>query len=98
MLNNNPTSGNATKRMNVEVPKEEYLAIKSFAALNDQSVSDLVRKSVANTMAYDAWFRQRVQASLDRLNDGSNQVISAAKWQALRERKLAEQAALGAKA
>lgn len=84
------TQSDATKRLNVEIPKSEYLAIKAFAAQSDRTVSDLVRQSIANTMQYDAWFRQRAQKSLDDYKSGINQPIPPAEWDKIKAEKLAQ--------
>jgi len=81
----------ATQRLNVDLPKSQYFALKSYALHNDTTVSQLVRDSVRNIIEYDAWFKARVQKALD----DPRPAIDAAAWEAIRAEKLAKRKAMG---
>ena len=58
------TSPEPTQRLNVDLPKSQYFALKSYALHNDISVSQLVRDSLQDIVGYDAWFKARVHAAM----------------------------------
>ena len=79
----------ATQRLNVDLPKSQYFALKSYALHNETTVSQLVRDSLRNIVEYDAWFKARVQKALD----DPRPAIDAAAWEAFRAKKLARRKA-----
>jgi hypothetical protein len=83
MLNTTPE---ATQRLNVDLPKSQYFALKSYALHNDTTVSQLVRDSLRNIVEYDTWFKARVQSALD----DPRPPIEIAAWDAIRAEKLAK--------
>lgn len=74
----------ATQRLNVDLPKSQYFALKSYALHNETTVSQLVRDSLRNIVEYDAWFKARVQKALD----DPRPAIDAAAWEGIRAEKL----------
>ena len=81
----------ATQRLNVDLPKSQYFALKSYALHNETTVSQLVRDSLRNIVEYDAWFKARVQKALD----DPRPAIDDAAWEAVLADKLAKRKALG---
>ena len=79
-----------TQRLNVDLPKSQYFALKSYALHNDTTVSQLVRESLRNIVEYDAWFKARVQSALD----DKRPPIEPAAWEAIRAEKMAKRKAL----
>jgi hypothetical protein len=79
-----------TQRLNVDLPKSQYFALKSYALHNDTTVSQLVRESLRNIVDYDLWFKAKVQAALD----DSSPPIDSAEWETIRSKKLAQLDAL----
>lgn len=80
----------ATQRLNVDLPKSQYFALKSYALHNDTTVSQLVRDSLRNIVEYDAWFKARVQSALK----DPRPAIEAAAWEAIRAEKVAKRKAM----
>ena len=83
-------SPEATQRLNVDLPKSQYFALKSYALHNDTTVSQLVRDSLRNIVEYEAWFKARVQTALD----DTRPAFEPAAWDAIRSEKLAKRKAL----
>ena len=81
-----------TQRLNVDLPKSQYFALKSYALHNETTVSQLVRDSLRNIVDYDIWFKARVQSALD----DPRPAIEPATWEAIREEKLALRKAMNA--
>lgn len=75
-----------TQRLNVDLPKSQYFALKSYALHNDVSVSQLVRNALQQVIDYDAWFRQKVDAA--RADERAP--ISEEAWDKVRAKKLAQ--------
>jgi predicted transcriptional regulator len=84
----------SNKRLTIALSADEYSAVKLFASRTDQSVSELVRQSLSNSLAYEDWFRTRVSDSLQRLKDGTNRPVSAVEWAQARAAKHAALQAL----
>lgn len=80
----------ATQRLNVDLPKSQYFALKSYALHNETTVSQLVRDSLSSIVEYDTWFKAKVQ---DAQAD-SRPAINAEQWNAIRTKKLAERKTL----
>ena len=57
------TTPEPTQRLNVELPKSQYFALKSYALHNETTVSQLVRDSLRNIVEYDTWFKANVEAA-----------------------------------
>jgi hypothetical protein len=85
-------SPEATQRLNVDLPKSQYFALKSYALHNETTVSQLVRDSLRNIVEYDVWFKARVQSAL---ND-ARPAIEPVAWEAVRAEKLAKRKAMDA--
>ena len=81
----------ATQRLNVELPKSQFFALKSYALHNETTVSQLVRDALRTVVEDDAWFKARVQAALD----DPRPALDDAAWAAIRAEKLAKRKALG---
>ena len=92
-----PTQREATQRLNVDLPKSQYFVLKSYALHNDTTISQLVRDRLQEIVNYDIWFKTRVQASLDALNDGTDRIIPAETWQKKRAEMQTKLEALKAK-
>jgi hypothetical protein len=75
-----------TQRLNVDLPKSQYFALKSYALHNDTTVSQLVRDSLRNIVDYDLWFKAKVQAALD----DPRPPLDSAEWETIRSNKLAQ--------
>jgi len=88
------TTPEPTQRLNVDLPKSQYFALKSYALHNETTVSQLVRDSVRGIVAYDTWFKAKVQAA----QADQRPAISLAEWEAIRAQKLAQRKALADKA
>lgn len=84
------TTPEATQRLNVDLPKSQYFALKSYALHNDTTVSQLVRDSLRNIVEYDAWFKAKIQSALD----DKRPAIEPAAWEVIRAEKLAKRKAL----
>ena len=78
------------QRLNVDLPKSQYFALKSYALHNDTTVSQLVRDSLRNIVEYDAWFKARVQSALD----DKRPAIAPDAWETIRAEKMAKRKAL----
>jgi hypothetical protein len=83
------TTPEPTQRLNVDLPKSQYFALKSYALHNDISVSQLVRDSLQDIVDYDTWFKARVQTAV---ND-PRPAIEPAAWDKIRAAKLAKRGA-----
>ena len=88
------TTPEPTQRLNVDLPKSQYFALKSYALHNDTTVSQLVRDSLRNIVAYDTWFKAKVKAA----QDDPRPAIEPAEWEDIRAQKLAQRKALADKA
>jgi hypothetical protein len=88
------SSSEPTQRLNVDLPKSQYFALKSYALHNDTTVSQLVRDSLQEVVDYDTWFKARVHTAL---ND-PRPSIAPQEWDEIRAAKLAQRAALKASA
>jgi hypothetical protein len=86
------TSPEPTQRLNVDLPKSQYFALKSYALHNDISVSQLVRDSLRDIVDYDTWFKARVQTALA----DPRPAIAPAARDKIRAAKLAQRNALKA--
>ena len=75
-----------TQRLNVDLPKAEYFALKSVALHQDTTVSQLVRDSLRSIVDYDTWFHARVKRAMA----DTRPPLSEAEWEAVRAEKLAE--------
>jgi hypothetical protein len=87
------TSLEGTQRLNVDLPKSQYFALKSYALHNETTVSQLVRDSLRNIVEYDAWFKAKVQAA----QEDKRPAITADEWAAIRAQKLKQRKALATK-
>lgn len=56
--------------MEVQFSPELQAKLDRVAAENRRGASEYVRQLVENYLDYDAWFRQKVTASLDQLDCG----------------------------
>ncbi len=83
-----------TQRLNVDLPKSQYFALKSYALHNQTTVSQLVRDSLKSIVEYDAWFKAKVLAA----QADPRPAIAPEEWDAIRAQKLAERKALAGKA
>lgn len=88
------TAPEPTQRLNVDLPKSQYFALKQYALHHETTVSQLVRDSLRNIVEYDAWFKAKVQAALA----DPRPAIGAEDWDAIRVKKLAQRKALADKA
>lgn len=79
-----------TQRLNVDLPKSQYFALKSYALHQNTTVSQLVRDSLRNIVEYDAWFKAQVQAA----QEDPRPAIDAEAWDAVRAKKLTQLKAL----
>lgn len=87
------TTPEPTQRLNVDLPKSQYFALKSYALHNETTVSQLVRDSLRNIVEYDTWFKAKVQAALA----DPRPAIEPEKWDAIRAQKLEQRKALADK-
>lgn len=88
-----PAATEPTQRLNVDLPKSQYFALKSHALHNDTTVSQLVRDSLRNIVEYDLWFKDKVNAALTAPRPS----IESDDWEAIRAKKLAQRDALQSK-
>ena len=88
------TTPEPTKRLNVDLPKSQYFALKSYALHNDTTVSQLVRDSLREILDYDTWFKAKVQAA----QADPRAAIEPTEWEAIRAQKLALRKAIADKA
>lgn len=88
-----PAATEPTQRLNVDLPKSQYFALKSHALHNDTTVSQLVRDSLRNIVEYDLWFKDKVNAALADPRPS----IESDDWEAIRAKKLAQRDALQSK-
>jgi predicted transcriptional regulator len=56
--------------MEVHFTPELQAKLNRVAAENRRAADDYVQQLVENYLDYDAWFRQKVTASVDRLDHG----------------------------
>ncbi len=82
-----------TQRLNVDLPKSQYFALKSYALHNETTVSQLVRDSLRGIVEYDTWFKAKVRAA----QADQRPAIEPAEWKAIRAQKLAQRKALADK-
>lgn len=87
----NTTTTEPTQRLNVDLPKSQYFALKSHALHHDTTVSQLVRDALRGIVEYDEWFKAKVQAALQ----DPRPAVDAKAWEAIRAKKLAQRDALG---
>jgi hypothetical protein len=83
-----------TQRLNVDLPKSQYFALKSYALHSETTVSQLVRDALRDMVAYDTWFKAKVQAAQADVRPA----ISPEDWDSIRSQKLAQRKALADKA
>jgi hypothetical protein len=88
------TAAETTQRLNVDLPKSQYFALKSYALHNETTVSQLVRDSLRGIVEYDTWFKAKVQAA----QADPRPALSHKEWEAIRAKKLAQRKTLAAKA
>jgi hypothetical protein len=88
------TALEATQRLNVDLPKSQYFALKSYALHHETTVSQLVRDSLRSIVEYDSWFKEKVRAA----QADPRPALSPNEWDAIRAKKLAQRDALAAKA
>ena len=82
-----------TQRLNVDLPKSQYFALKSYALHHETSVSQLVRESLRGILEYDTWFKAKVQAA----QNDPRPAMDAQEWERIRAQKLAQRQALADK-
>jgi len=56
--------------MEVQFPPELQAKLDRVAAENHRGADEYLQQLVENYLDYDAWFRQKVTASLDQLDRG----------------------------
>ena len=83
-----------TQRLNVDLPKSQYFALKSYALHHETTVSQLVRESLRGILEYDTWFKAKVQAA----QNDPRPALDAQEWDLIRAQKLAQREALANKA
>ena len=83
-----------TQRLNVDLPKSQYFALKSYALHHETTVSQLVRDSLRGIVEYDTWFKAKVQAA----QTDPRPAIDTHEWDLIRAQKLAQRQALANKA
>jgi hypothetical protein len=83
-----------TQRLNVDLPKSQYFALKSYALHHETTVSQLVRDSLRGIVEYDTWFKAKVQAA----QNDPRPALDAQEWDLIRVQKLAQREALANKA
>ena len=88
------TATEPTQRLNVDLPKSQYFALKSYALHHETTVSQLVRDSVRGIVEYDTWFKAKVQAA----QADPRLAITAEDWGSIRAKKLAQRQTLADKA
>jgi hypothetical protein len=79
-----------TQRLNVDLPKSQYFALKSYALHNQTTVSQLVRDSLKSIVEYDTWFKAKVLAA----QADQRPAIAPKEWDAIRAQKLAQRKAM----
>ena len=82
-----------TQRLNVDLPKSQYFALKSYALHHETTVSQLVRESLRGIVEYDTWFKAKVQAA----QNDARPAMDAQEWDLIRAQKLAQRQALADK-
>ena len=82
-----------TQRLNVDLPKSQYFALKSYALHHETTVSQLVRESLRGILEYDTWFKAKVQAA----QNDPRPTMDAQEWDLIRAQKLAQRQALADK-
>ena len=82
-----------TQRLNVDLPKSQYFALKSYALHNETTVSQLVRDSLKSIVEYDTWFKAKVEAA----RADQRPALPPEVWDSVREQKLKQRQALAAK-
>ena len=82
-----------TQRLNVDLPKSQYFALKSYALHHETTVSQLVRDSLRGIVEYDIWFKAKVQAA----QNDPRPAMDAQEWDRIRAQKLAQRQALADK-
>ena len=82
-----------TQRLNVDLPKSQYFALKSYALHHETTVSQLVRDSLRGIVEYDTWFKAKVQAA----QNDPRPAMDAQEWDRIRTQKLAQHQALADK-
>ena len=82
-----------TQRLNVDLPKSQYFALKSYALHHETTVSQLVRESLRGILEYDTWFKAKVQAA----QNDPRPAVDAQEWDRIRAQKLAQRQALADK-
>ena len=82
-----------TQRLNVDLPKSQYFALKSYALHHQTTVSQLVRDSLRGIVEYDTWFKAKVQAA----QNDPRPAMEAQEWDRIRAQKLAQRQALADK-
>lgn len=88
------TTPEPTQRLNVDLPKSQYFALKSYALHHETTVSQLVRDSLRGIVEHDAWFKAKVQAA----QADPRPALNAEDWDVIRAEKLAQRQALADKA
>jgi hypothetical protein len=88
------TTPEPTQRLNVDLPKSQYFALKSYALHHETTVSQLVRDSLRGIVEYDTWFKAKVQAA----QADPRPAVGPEDWNAIRAKKLAQRKALADKA
>jgi hypothetical protein len=78
-----------TQRLNVDLPKSQYFALKSYALHHETTVSQLVRDSLRGIVEYDTWFKAKVHAA----QADPRPAIEPAEWEAIRAQKLLQRKA-----
>ena len=73
-----------TQRLNVDLPKSQYFALKSYALHNETTVSQLVRDSLKSIVEYDTWFKTKVEAA----QADPRPAIPPKEWDTIRDQKL----------
>jgi hypothetical protein len=85
------TAPESTQRLNVDLPKSQYFALKSYALRNDTTVSQLVRDALRDIVEYEVWFKAKVQAALK----DTRPAVDEKAWEAVRAKKLAQRDSMG---
>ena len=83
-----------TQRLNVDLPRSQYFALKSYALHNETTVSQLVRDSLKSIVEYDTWFKAKVEAA----KADHRPAITPKEWDAIRAQKLKQRQAISTKA
>jgi len=83
-----------SKRLNVDLPKSQYFALKSYVLHQETTVSQLVPDSLRGIVAYDSWFKAKVLA----VQTDPRPALDAQEWELIRAQKLAQRQALANKA